>query len=115
MNKFALGRNLTLIGLLGLMGLIIVWNVALAPVQHVPLWLEVSLLLVPLLLLVRGIWQGNAQTHVYAVLVSLLYLMLGIWMALDPAERVYGYALIVFSICLYAGGFMTAKVLGKKA
>ncbi|MGB3916987.1 DUF2069 domain-containing protein [Thiothrix litoralis] len=115
MNKFALWRNLTLIGLLGLMSLIIVWNIALAPVQHVPPWLEVSVLLAPLLLLVRGIWQGNAQTHVYAVLVSLLYLMLGIWMALDPLERVYGYALIVFSICLYAGGFMTAKVLGKKA
>ncbi|MBO0611866.1 DUF2069 domain-containing protein [Thiothrix fructosivorans] len=115
MNRLVWWRNLTLIGLWGLMSLIIVWNVWLAPIQLVPRWLEVSLLLAPLLLLVRGIWQGNTKTLVYAVLVSLLYLMLGIWIAIDPPERVYGYALIAFSICLYAGGFMSAKVLGKKA
>jgi uncharacterized membrane protein len=115
MNRLALWRNLTLIGLWGLISLIIVWNVWLAPVQQVSRWLEVSVLLAPLLLLVRGIWQGNMKTLVYAVLVSLLYLMLGIWVALDPSERVYGVALIAFSICLYAGGFLSAKVLGKQA
>jgi uncharacterized membrane protein len=115
MNKLALWRNLTLVGLLGLIGVIILWNVWLTPVQSVPLWLELLLLLPPLLLLVRGIFQGNAKTHVHAVLVSLLYLTLGIWIAIDPQERVYGYALITLSVCLYAGGFMSAKVLGKKA
>ena len=114
MKTVALWRNLTLIGLLGLIGLIVVWNLGLAKVQHVPVWLELLLLLPPLLLLVPGIWQGKAKTHVHAVLVSLLYLTLGIWIALDPQERVYGYALITLSVCLYAGGFMSAKVLGKK-
>ncbi len=56
MNKLALWRNLTLVGLLGLMALIVLWNVWLAPVQHVPRWFEVLVLLAPLLLLVRGIW-----------------------------------------------------------
>ena len=115
MNRLALWRNLTLVGLLGLMGLIVVWNLWLASVQHVPLWLEIGVLLLPLALLVRGIIAGVAQTHVYAVLVSLLYFMLGIWVVLDPQERVYGYALLVFSTCLYAGAFMTAKILGKRA
>ncbi|MDD5393919.1 MAG: DUF2069 domain-containing protein [Thiothrix sp.] len=115
MNKLALWRNLTLVGLLGLIGVIILWNVWLTPVQSVPLWLELLLLLPPLLLLVRGIFQGNAKTHVHAVLVSLLYLTLGIWVAIGPQERMYGYALIMLSVCLYAGGFMSAKVLGKKA
>ncbi|MBJ6611146.1 MAG: DUF2069 domain-containing protein [Candidatus Thiothrix moscowensis] len=115
MKNLAIWRNLTLFGLLGLIGLIVVWNVWLRPVQLVPLWLELGLLLAPLLLLLRGIWQGNAKTHVLAVLVSLLYLMLGIWVVLDPLERAYGYALLVLSVCLYAGGFMAAKLLGKKA
>lgn len=115
MNKLALWRNLTLVGLLGLIGVIILWNVWLTPVQSVPLWLEMLLLLPPLLLLVRGIFQGNAKTHVHAVLVSLLYLTLGIWIAIDPQERMYGYALITLGVCLYVGGFMSAKVLGKKA
>lgn len=115
MKNLPIWRNLTLFGLLGLIGLIVLWNAWLRPVQHVPLWLELGLLLTPLLLLVRGVWQGNAKTHVFAVLVSLLYLMLGIWIALDPQERVYGYALILLSVCLYAGAFMAAKLLGKKA
>lgn len=115
MNKLALWRNLTLFGLLGLVGLIVLWNTLLASVQHVPLWLELPLLLAPLLLLVPGIWQGKAKTHVFAVLVSLLYLLLGIWVVLEPQEQVYGYALIVLSVCLYAGAFMAAKLLGKKA
>lgn len=114
MNKLSLWRNLTLFSLLGLIGLIVLWNSLLAGVQHVPLWLEIPLLLAPLLLLVRGIWQGNAQTHVFAVLISLLYLMLGIWVVLDPQERLYGYALIFLSIGLYAGAFISAKLLSKR-
>ncbi|SEA06562.1 Uncharacterized membrane protein [Thiothrix caldifontis] len=114
MNKLPLWRNLTLFSLLGLIGLIVVWNGLLASVQHVPLWLEIPLLLAPLALLVRGIVQGNAQTHVFAVLMSLLYLLLGIWVVLDPQERLYGYALIFLSIGLYAGAFMSAKILGKR-
>lgn len=114
MNTLALWRNLTLFSLLGLIGLIIVWNSLLASVQHVPLWLEIPLLIAPLVLLVRGIWQGNAQTHVLAVLMSLLYLMLGIWVVLDPQERLYGYALLFLSVGLYAGAFMSAKILGKR-
>lgn len=115
MNKPGLWRNLTLVGLAGLIALIIVWNTVLAKVQYVSLWLELLVLLAPLLALFPGIMQGNPKTHVYAVLVSLLYLMLGIWIAIDLQERVYGYALITLSACLYGGAFMTAKVLGKKA
>ncbi len=115
MKNLAIWRNLTLFSLLGLIGLIIVWNSVLAAVQHVPLWLEIPLLIAPLLLLVRGIWRGNIQTHVYAVLLSLIYLMLGIWVVLDSQERAYGYAIIFLSVGLYAGAFMAAKILGKRA
>lgn len=115
MNKPGLWRNLTLVGLAGLIALIVVWNTVLAKVQYVPLWLELLVLLAPLLALLPGVMKGVPKTHVYAVLVSLLYLMLGIWVAIDPQERVYGYALIVLSTCLYAGAFMTAKILGKPA
>ncbi len=115
MNQVSLWRNLTLVGLAGLVALIVLWNLVLAKVQYVPVWLELLLLLAPLLALVPGVMKGNPKTHVYAILISLLYLLLGIWIAIDPVERVYGYGLIVLSVCLYAGAFMTAKILGKKA
>lgn len=115
MKGWAGWRNLTLAGWLGLVLLIVLWNTVLTPVQHVPLWLELPLLLGPLLWLGRGIWQGQAKTHVHTVLIALLYLILGIWQVFDPQERLYGYGLIVFSICLYAGAFMVAKQRGKTA
>lgn len=115
MLKTAFWRNLILFSLLGLIGLVVVWNGLLAPVQHVPLWLELSLLLLPLLLLLPGIWQGRARTHVMAVLVALLYMALGVWVVFDPTERMYGYALLFLSAGLYAGAFMGAKILGKRA
>ncbi|MFN3786498.1 MAG: DUF2069 domain-containing protein [Thiothrix sp.] len=115
MKYLSLWRNLTLFSLVGLVGLIIMWNTLLAKVQYVPLWLEIPLLSIPLLLLVRGIWCGNAQTHVKAVLMSLLYLLLGIWVVLDPLERTYGYALLCLSVGLYAGAFMSAKIFNQHA
>lgn len=115
MSKPGLWRNLTLVGLLGLIILIVLWNTVLAKVQYVPVWLELLFLLAPLLVLLPGVLRGSPKTHVYAILVSLLYLVLGIWVVIDPQERLYGYGLIVLSVCLYTGAFMSARLLGKQA
>jgi len=115
MKMLRVWHSLAVGGLLGLMGLIILWNGWLDPARQMPLWLDLLVLLTPLALLVRGILQGRIPTHVHAVLVSLIYATLGIWYASGQQERLYGYLLLLFSICLYVGGFMTAKVLGQHA
>jgi uncharacterized membrane protein len=115
MKLLMLWRTLAIVGLLGLIFWVILWNGWLTPVQRVPRWLELLLLLAPLMFLVRGILHGRIATHVHAVLISLLYATLGAWYAVAPPEQWYGYLLLAFSVCLYAGGFMTAKVLGKQA
>jgi uncharacterized membrane protein len=115
MTLLTIWRSLAVGGLLGLIFLIILWNGWLTPVQQMPRWMELLILLSPLMLLVRGILHGWVSTHVKAVLVSLIYTTIGLWYASSQQEKPYGYLLLLFSVCLYLGGFMTAKVLGKKA
>ncbi len=115
MKWLPLWRVLSVGGLVGLIFWIILWNGWLTPVQKMPRWLELLILLAPLLYLVRGIFHGRIATSVHAVLISLLYAILGVWFALSPPEEIYGYVMLVFSISLYAGSFMTAKIQGRKA
>lgn len=114
MTWLPLWRTLAIAGLLGLIFWIILWNGWLTPVQYLPRWLELLVLLPPLLYLVRGTLHGRIKTSVHAILISLLYATIGVWFAVSPAEQLYGYILLALSVSLYAGSFMTAKVLGKQ-
>lgn len=104
-------RGCAIVGLFGLIGLITIWNGWLAPVQQVPLWLELLLFILPLALLIRGILRGFPMTHVYATMVSLLYMIFGCWYMLTPQEEIYGYLMLGLSVVLYIGGFFGAKLL----
>ncbi|MEZ5454109.1 MAG: DUF2069 domain-containing protein [Thiothrix sp.] len=115
MKLLLLWRTLSVGGLLGLILLVILWNGWLTPVQHMPRWLELLVLLAPLLYLVRGILHGRVASSVHAILISLVYATLGVWYAVSPPEEIYGYLMLAFSIALYFGSFMSAKILGKKA
>ena len=107
-------RGCAIGGLFGLIGLISLWNGWLAPVQQVPLWLEMLVFIFPLALLIRGILRGLPATHVYATIVSLIYLIFGCWYAFTPQEELYGYLMLLFATMLYIGGFFGAKLLDKR-
>ncbi|MEB4592931.1 DUF2069 domain-containing protein [Candidatus Thiothrix sp. Deng01] len=115
MKLLLLWRTLSVGGLLGLIAWIILWNGWLTPIQHMPRWLELLILLAPLLYLVRGILHGRISSSVHAILISLVYATLGVWYAVSPLEQLYGYLMLALSAALYLGSFMSAKVLGKQA
>ncbi|QLQ31106.1 MAG: DUF2069 domain-containing protein [Candidatus Thiothrix singaporensis] len=115
MKLLLLWRTLSVGGLLGLIAWIILWNGWLTPIQHMPRWLELLILLAPLLYLVRGILHGRISSSVHAILISLIYATLGVWYAASPLEQLYGYLMLALSAALYLGSFMSAKVLGKQA
>ena len=112
-NNLILWRILTLIGMLGLMAIIIIWNGWLTPVQALNRGLEIAILEFPLLFFVRGIINGERDKHVAISLLSLLYFFIGVWMIFAPQESLYGYAIALLSICLYLGGFFYARTLDK--
>lgn len=113
MKLWILWRSLTFVGLLGLLLWLTLWNGWLAPTHNVPRWLVLLILLTPLALVTRGILYTRPVTHVYAIILALFYASIGMWYAIAPPEQLYGYVLIGLSTCLYIGGYMTAKVLGK--
>ncbi|WP_020558627.1 DUF2069 domain-containing protein [Thiofilum flexile] len=104
-------KALSLAGLLGLIALILVWNLQLSLVQYVPLVLELSLLLIPLIVLVPGIVKDIGKIYVYAILLALVYVIIGFLNT--GSEPLYGYSMIILSICLYSGSFMCAKVISR--
>ena len=111
----AFWRNLASVGLIGLILWVILWNGWLTPYQRVPRWLELLLLLTPLLSLLRGVLYSRPKPLFYSLLASLVYVTMGFWYVLEPPEQLYGYLLIAFSICLYTGAFMSLRIVQKQA
>jgi len=102
---------LTTTSLIGLIVLIVVWNGWLTPVQHIPRSIELLLLLAPLLFFVRGILHKRYNSYVQVTFPALFYFLLGIWYALTPQEVGYGISMTLLGLCLYLGGFFSARTL----
>jgi len=117
-NKAAKGKRwywLAVVGLMGLIFWILAWNNWLAPkeLQVLPLSIELAILLFPLAFLLRGVLNAKVETHAYASFISIFYAFIGFWFAFSPNEAIYGYVLLLFTFCMYLGGFLYAKTVGK--
>jgi len=104
---------LTTLSLLGLILLIVLWNSWLTPVQHIPRSIELLLLLTPLLFFLRGILHKRYDSYVQVTFPALFYFLLGIWYALTPQEVGYGIGMTLLGLCLYLGGFFSARTIMK--
>ena len=113
MKYLMIWRSLTLVGLLGMILLVVVWNGWLSPVQKIPRSLEMLILLTPLLFFVRGLLYGRYSAHVKVTFPAILYFILGVWYAFTPQEEIYGYLMTLFSLLLYFGGFLYARAIMK--
>lgn len=106
-----LWHGLAIIGLLGLIALIIVWNGWLATEQTSPKSLEITVFVLPLLFFVRGVLHGRYQTLVLSMFVALIYALLGTWYAFTPSEGIYGTAMIILSTLLYTGAYCYTRTI----
>lgn len=109
-----LWRSMAVSGLLGLVGLIIIWNAWLDPQQHMPRSIELLIMLTPLIFIVRGVLHGRNISHVYATLLALWYITIGFAFFLDPVERMYGTLLMLFSTMLYIGSFFSTTTTSER-
>jgi len=101
---------MAIIGLLGLVILIIVWNGWLSTPEYLPRSIEFLIFLPPLAFLSKGILQGKTSVHAYASFTALFYVLFGFWFLLTPTEEPYGIGLLFFSFLLYLGSFMYARL-----
>jgi len=107
-------RFLAAIGILGLIILIVLWNGWLTPVQNVPRSIEITLLVAPLLFFVRGVLHGKRDTFIAVMLLSFPYVLMGIWYVFSAQESIYGYLLMLFSLCLFFGSLLNVWILDKR-
>jgi uncharacterized membrane protein len=114
MNTLKIWQGMAIIGLIGLILLIILWNGWLTPVQTIPRSIEMLIMLAPLLLFLRGTLHGRYNTHVIITFPAMFYLLIGFWYVFTPQEEIYGYLMMLFSLLLYTGGFMYARTIMKR-
>lgn len=102
---------LSIVGLLGLIALIILWNGWLTPVQTSPKSLEIAIFTLPLLFFVRGVLYGRYQAHVLVMFIALLYALLGTWYAFTPGEGLYGSLMIILCTLLYVSAYRYTRTI----
>lgn len=103
-NNTLLWRHIALWSYLGLMAWILLWNAIILPSTQYPTAIILFVLLVPLLFAVRGVLYARKYTHGWLSMLSLFYFVLGVGDAYaDPADRIYGWVLIVLSVALFSG------------
>jgi len=111
-------RYLTLFSYFALTIMLFVWNIWISPSKYFPISLVLLVLVVPLILLMRGLLHANIRTHILTSYISLFYLALGIndYVAV-PSERLYASLEIIFGFLLYVGcsAFAFLAVRDRKA
>lgn len=107
----------SLFGIFGLIVLLMVWEIWLAPSAAnskglivLPRSLVLLLMVVPLLFPLRGILYGRPYTHAWASFLALFYFLHGVgeaWAGTDTAWL--GMLEILFSVMLFVGAILFAR------
>ncbi|WP_126453927.1 DUF2069 domain-containing protein [Sulfuriflexus mobilis] len=101
---------LALCGHLGLLGLLIVWNVWLYPPTIFPVAIVLLFYIGPLLLPLQGLLHGRLYTHAWVHFLALFYFTVGVMIAAaNREERWYAIAQVVLSIMLFMGSMLYVR------
>jgi len=114
MDITVLWRALAAFGIVGLVILIVLWNGWLSPVQDFPRSIEIAVLAAPLLYFIRGVLHGQRDTFIAVMLLSFIYVLMGIWYIYAPEEKLYGYLMLLLSLCLFFGSLLNVWILDKR-
>ncbi|OOZ41392.1 hypothetical protein BOW53_03860 [Solemya pervernicosa gill symbiont] len=117
MQRVKLAQATALTGYFGLIFLLLLWNIWIAPSKHFPISLVLIVLVVPLLFPLRGLLHGRSYTYAWSSMLSLLYLALGIMEAVtkpyevtQTPERLLGIIEIIFSVMLFVGAILYVRL-----
>ncbi len=114
MSRISLARTVTLLGYFGLLGLVLAWNIWLAPPPKELISLTLLLLAVPLLFPLRGLLHGRAYTHAWAGFIALIYLLHAMVVIYsNPAERYLALMEFVLGMMMFVGAMVYARLKGK--
>ena len=108
-------RLIVLSGYTALLGVIVAWHAIFYPVPGYTLALT-ALFLIPLLFALPGVIKGKPYTHAWLSMLILLYFIHGIGevFAAAPEERVMAWLEILFSVQVYTGAVLYARLRSRE-
>ncbi|MBD9675618.1 DUF2069 domain-containing protein [Pseudomonas sp. PDM18] len=110
--RLAASRAVALGSFIGLILLIVIWDVLFADAHggaHWVPWAFLGFKLLPLLVVAPGILIGSARGHAWACYVINLYFILGVLNAFDPNHAIFGWAEIILSVSLFCSALMYTR------
>lgn len=90
--RLALSYAVAIASFLGLVAVVLVWNLFYANLPDALFWPVLSFQMLPLLILAPGVLLGNARGHAWACFVINIYFIQGVLAAFDPSRRLFGWA-----------------------
>ncbi|MBD3671175.1 MAG: DUF2069 domain-containing protein [Gammaproteobacteria bacterium] len=103
-------RVMALTGHLGLILLLMVWEIWLDPFGVLPRSLVIVLMVGPLLIPLRGILHGRPYTHAWTSFLSLFYFLHGVGAAYAGEQFAYlGWLEVLFSLMLFVGAIFFTR------
>lgn len=109
-----LWRTMVLLSYFGLLGLLSLWIIWLAPPRTLTLALVLLVVVIgPLLVPIKGILQGRSRTHLWLSLLAILYFVIGIFNAAGALGQLWlAWIEIGLSVLLFSGSLGYARSKG---
>lgn len=101
--RVKVARVLSLVSFLGLITLLLVWNLFFANLHGARPWVIISIELAALVLIAPGVLLGSPRTHAWAAFIANLYFIKGVLAAFDPNRVWLGVFEITLSVSLFMG------------
>lgn len=99
--RMRLTRILSLIGYLGVIVTLLVYNALFADLHGANPLVIIGTLLVPLLIFMPGIVTGNVRAHAWLCFAINLYFIYGVLVCFQPGRLIYGSLLVGFSLLYF--------------
>ena len=111
MSKHGLFYTLTLLGYFGTMLIILAWYGWLAPPTRLSPAIAITLLVLPMFMVLRGLLHARRRTFAWSLFLSFIYFTHGVVEAWGSANaRPWALFEIVFSLCWLIGGIFFIRV-----
>lgn len=105
--KYYHGVSLFLFAVLCL--LLLVWNLFFANLHSAPILAVLGIQLLPLMIVLPGMLQGNARVYTWCCFVLNLYFMQGVVAAFDPNRWGYGWIQSVVCVALFCSALLYSR------
>lgn len=113
MSRAAAARALTLLGYLGIWGLLPIWQLWLAPSEQLGPYFA-AILLVPLAFPLKGLLAGTPYTYAWSTFIALIYFAHGVGEAWTwPQERACAALEIALSALWFTGAIAYVRAAAR--